>query len=110
MIGIPSSLLLLAWLHSVKLAERVAAEDIFFLLLQINGSTPDACWDKIYRKIRKMQDGNSNGFSAESGGGRKLKSGSDMFGFSNPEVIKLLKVRILVFNNLKIFNGWPILY
>jgi len=30
MIGIPSSLLLLAWLHSVKLAERVAAEDNFF--------------------------------------------------------------------------------
>ncbi|XP_061968612.1 histone-lysine N-methyltransferase ATX2-like isoform X3 [Populus nigra] len=58
---------------------------------EINGSTPDACWDKIYRKIRKMQDGNSNGFSAESGGERKLKSGSDMFGFSNPEVIKLLK-------------------
>ncbi|KAJ6941456.1 hypothetical protein NC651_007285 [Populus alba x Populus x berolinensis] len=58
---------------------------------KINGSTPDACWDKIYRKIRKMQDGNSNGFGAESGGERKLKSGSDMFGFSNPEVIKLLK-------------------
>ncbi|KAJ6956318.1 histone-lysine N-methyltransferase ATX2-like [Populus alba x Populus x berolinensis] len=58
---------------------------------EINGSTPDACWDKIYRKIRKMQDGNSNGFGAESVGERKLKSGSDMFGFSNPEVIKLLK-------------------
>lgn len=105
MIGIPSSVPLLAWLHGVKLAERVAAEDIIFLLLQINGSTPDACWDKIYRKIRKMQDGNSNGFGAESGGERKLKSGSDMFGFSNPEVIKLIKVCLLVFSNLKIFNG-----
>uniref|UniRef100_A0A6N2NE06 PHD-type domain-containing protein n=1 Tax=Salix viminalis TaxID=40686 RepID=A0A6N2NE06_SALVM len=58
---------------------------------EINGSTPDACWDKIYKKIRKMQDGTSNGFSSQSGGGRKLKSGSDMFGFSNPEVIKLIK-------------------
>ncbi|KAF9688319.1 hypothetical protein SADUNF_Sadunf02G0185100 [Salix dunnii] len=58
---------------------------------EINGSTPDACWDKIYKKIRKMQNGTSNGFSGQSGGGRKLKSGSDMFGFSNPEVIKLIK-------------------
>ncbi|KAJ6403891.1 hypothetical protein OIU84_012148 [Salix udensis] len=58
---------------------------------EINGSTPDACWDKIYKKIRKMQDGTSNGFSSQSGGGRQLKSGSDMFGFSNPEVIKLIK-------------------
>jgi len=33
MIGIPSSLLLLAWLHSVKLAERVAAKDIFFFIV-----------------------------------------------------------------------------
>ncbi|CAK7348099.1 unnamed protein product [Dovyalis caffra] len=58
---------------------------------EIKGSTPAACWDKIYRKIRKMQDGTSNGFNAEGGEERVLKSGSDMFGFSNPEVIKLIK-------------------
>ena len=70
--------------------------------MQIKGSTPAACWDKIYRKIRKMQDGTSNGFSTEGGVGRILKSGSEMFGFSNPEVIKLIKVCILVFYGLKI--------
>lgn len=74
----------------------------FFFFLQIKGSTPAACWDKIYRKIRKMQDGTSNGFSTEGGVGRILKSGSEMFGFSNPEVIKLIKVCILVFYGLKI--------
>ncbi|XP_061962098.1 histone-lysine N-methyltransferase ATX2-like isoform X1 [Populus nigra] len=58
---------------------------------EIKGSTPAACWDKIYRKIRKMKDGTSNGFSTEGGVGRILKSGSEMFGFSNPEVIKLIK-------------------
>ncbi|KAG5231903.1 histone-lysine N-methyltransferase [Salix suchowensis] len=58
---------------------------------EIKGSTPAACWDKIYRKIRKMQDGTSNGFSTEGGVGRIHKSGSDMFGFSNPEVRKLIK-------------------
>lgn len=74
----------------------------FFFFLQIKGSTPAACWDKIYRKIRKMQDSTSNGFSTEGGVGRILKSGSEMFGFSNPEVIKLIKVCILVFYGLKI--------
>lgn len=49
-----------------------------------------------------MQDGTSNGFSTEGGVGRILKSGSEMFGFSNPEVIKLIKVCILVFYGRKI--------
>jgi hypothetical protein len=75
---------------------------LIFFFWQIKGSTPAACWDKIYRKIRKMQDGTSNGFSTEGGVGRILKSGSEMFGFSNPEVIKLIKVCILVFYGLKI--------
>ncbi|KDP42889.1 hypothetical protein JCGZ_23831 [Jatropha curcas] len=56
---------------------------------QIKGSTPSVCWDKIYRRIRKLQDCNSN--SAEGAVERFYESGSDMFGFSNPEVMKLIK-------------------
>ncbi|EEF34619.1 histone-lysine N-methyltransferase ATX2 [Ricinus communis] len=58
---------------------------------QIRGSTPCACWDKIYRRIRKLQYSASDGFSAEGVVERFYKSGSDMFGFSNPEVMKLIK-------------------
>lgn len=95
---------LLASLLRVNVLKEYQLIISFFLIffLQIKGSTPAACWDKIYRKIRKMQDGTSNGFSTEGGVGRILKSGSEMFGFSNPEVIKLIKVCILVFYGLKI--------
>ncbi|XP_050232395.1 histone-lysine N-methyltransferase ATX2-like [Mercurialis annua] len=58
---------------------------------QIRGSSPSACWDKIYKRIKKLQYSDSNGFSAEGAVDRFYKSGSDMFGFSNPEVIKLIK-------------------
>ncbi|KAF2322268.1 hypothetical protein GH714_009889 [Hevea brasiliensis] len=58
---------------------------------QIKGSTPSTCWDKIYRRIRKVQESTSNGFSVEAGVDRFYESGSDMFGFSNPEVMKLIK-------------------
>ncbi|KAJ9178448.1 hypothetical protein P3X46_010328 [Hevea brasiliensis] len=58
---------------------------------QIKGSTPSTCWDKIYRRIRKVQESTSNGFSVEAVVDRFYESGSDMFGFSNPEVMKLIK-------------------
>uniref|UniRef100_A0A2P2L8Y3 Histone-lysine N-methyltransferase ATX2 n=1 Tax=Rhizophora mucronata TaxID=61149 RepID=A0A2P2L8Y3_RHIMU len=58
---------------------------------QIKGSTPSACWNKIYKRMRKLQDEASNSFSAEGGVDRIYGSGSDMFGFSNSEVKKLIK-------------------
>ncbi|XP_065866226.1 histone-lysine N-methyltransferase ATX2-like isoform X2 [Euphorbia lathyris] len=58
---------------------------------QIKGSTPSACWDKIYKRLRTLQDNASNGCKAEGVVQRICKSGSDMFGFSNPEVMKLIK-------------------
>ncbi|XP_031112629.1 histone-lysine N-methyltransferase ATX2-like isoform X1 [Ipomoea triloba] len=53
---------------------------------QFKGSTPSACWNKIMKKIRKLQ-------ANDSGGTCKgfLDSGSDMFGFSHPEILKLIK-------------------
>ncbi|XP_062170462.1 histone-lysine N-methyltransferase ATX2 isoform X1 [Alnus glutinosa] len=57
---------------------------------QFKGSTPSDCWDKIYKRIRKIQTSSSDCSGAE-GGERIYKSGSDMFGFSNPEVVKLIQ-------------------
>ncbi|KAL6188922.1 hypothetical protein ACLB2K_040313 [Fragaria x ananassa] len=60
---------------------------------QFKGSTPCACWNKIYKRIRKIQnsaldDSNAN---AEDGSEKIYKSGSEMFGFSEPEVAKLIQ-------------------
>ncbi|KAJ8749243.1 hypothetical protein K2173_018722 [Erythroxylum novogranatense] len=57
---------------------------------QIKGSTPSACWKKIYKRM-KFENGTSNSIDGENGLERVYESGSDMFGFSNPEVIKLIK-------------------
>ncbi|OWM70979.1 hypothetical protein CDL15_Pgr013160 [Punica granatum] len=57
---------------------------------QFEGSTPSACWDKIYSRLKtctSLADGTGPECSTE----RILKSSSDMFGFSNPEVIKLIQ-------------------
>lgn len=62
------------------------------LFSQIKESTPSACWEKIYRRIRKSEDRNCNGFIADGEVERFYESGSDMFGFSNPKVMKLIKV------------------
>ncbi|XP_057959590.1 histone-lysine N-methyltransferase ATX2 isoform X2 [Malania oleifera] len=59
--------------------------------VQFEGSTPSGCWTKIYRKIKKMQNSSSDGATAGNGAARILESGSDMFGFSNPEVLKLIQ-------------------
>ncbi|RAL54385.1 hypothetical protein DM860_001513 [Cuscuta australis] len=57
---------------------------------QFKGSTPSACWNKIIKRIRKLQVDVPEIISC---GGSKglLNSGSDMFGFSHPEVLKLIK-------------------
>ncbi|KAL6194170.1 hypothetical protein ACLB2K_035254 [Fragaria x ananassa] len=60
---------------------------------QFKGSTPSACWNKIYKRIRKIQnsaldDSNAN---AEDGFEKIYNSGSEMFGFSEPEVAKLIQ-------------------
>lgn len=59
---------------------------------QINGSTPSACWNKIYKKIEQLRN-NSNGFQSEAGGGYMLqkRGGSYMFGFSISKVSKLIQ-------------------
>lgn len=82
-----------------KLSSAIFIHDPYFLL-QIEGSTPSDCWNEIYRRIRKMQESTPNCFNAEGGVERIYESGSDMFGFSNPEVIKLIKVCQLVFLTL----------
>ncbi|GKV37734.1 hypothetical protein SLEP1_g45729 [Rubroshorea leprosula] len=56
---------------------------------QFEGSTPSACWNRIYKRIQKIQNGTSD--SAEVELGRISVSGPDMFGFSNPEVVKLIQ-------------------
>ncbi|KAJ8774382.1 hypothetical protein K2173_011631 [Erythroxylum novogranatense] len=58
---------------------------------QIKGSTPSGCWNKIYKRMKKLQNGTSNSINAENGVESIYESGSGMFGFSNPQVIKLIK-------------------
>ncbi|KAG6667557.1 hypothetical protein CIPAW_01G108600 [Carya illinoinensis] len=58
---------------------------------QFKGSTPSECWNKIYKRIKKIQTSSSDCSSAEAAGERIYKSGSYMFGFSNPEVLKLIQ-------------------
>uniref|UniRef100_A0A1J3CTG2 Histone-lysine N-methyltransferase ATX1 n=2 Tax=Noccaea caerulescens TaxID=107243 RepID=A0A1J3CTG2_NOCCA len=55
---------------------------------QFKGHTPSACWNKIYNRIRKVQSATDSPiFLGEELNG----SGADMFGLSNPEVIKLVQ-------------------
>ncbi|XP_010245953.1 PREDICTED: histone-lysine N-methyltransferase ATX2-like [Nelumbo nucifera] len=58
---------------------------------QFKGSNPSICWNKIYKRIRKMQNKLSNGFNVESKVEEIDKSGSYMFGFSNSKVFKLIR-------------------
>ncbi|KAF5208355.1 hypothetical protein FRX31_002052 [Thalictrum thalictroides] len=62
-------------------------------LLQFKGSTPSACLNTIYRRIRKSGGINFDGFWAGDGLERIHKSGSHMFGFSNPKVSKIIKFK-----------------
>ncbi|CAA0373926.1 Histone-lysine N-methyltransferase ATX1 [Arabidopsis thaliana] len=54
---------------------------------QFKGPTPSACWNKIYNRIKKVQNSDSPNILGEELNG----SGTDMFGLSNPEVIKLVQ-------------------
>ncbi|XP_028759661.1 histone-lysine N-methyltransferase ATX2 [Neltuma alba] len=58
---------------------------------QFNGPTASACWNKIYKRIKKLEKGASDVSSADGRLVRDYKSGADMFGFSNPKVAKLIQ-------------------
>lgn len=58
---------------------------------QFKGSTPSACWDKIYKRLKKAYSGMADGVIAEAGVETTFKHGSHMFGFSNPKVAKLIQ-------------------
>ncbi|OIW17292.1 hypothetical protein TanjilG_22404 [Lupinus angustifolius] len=86
---------------------------------QFNGCTPSACWNQIYKRINKMENDDSEGSVAEGGVERGYKSGSDMFGFSNPKVSKLIqglsKSKISSKNSIsksgsRRYNGLPLGY
>ncbi|KAK1400556.1 histone-lysine N-methyltransferase ATX2-like [Heracleum sosnowskyi] len=56
---------------------------------QFEGPTSSSCWDKIYSKVRKMH------FCSDAlkvyGEHKKIdKPGPDMFGFSDPKILKLI--------------------
>lgn len=72
-------------------------------LLQFNGPTPLACWDKIYKKLKRACGSMSDGVSAEGSQERTCKPGTDMFGFSNHKVQKLIQVWPWIF----LFFFWP---
>ncbi|CAG7867523.1 unnamed protein product [Brassica rapa] len=55
---------------------------------QFKGDTPSACWNKIYSRIKKIQSASD---SPDMLGDGLHESGTDMFGFSNPEVDKLVQ-------------------
>lgn len=62
------------------------------VLLQFNGYTPSACWNQVYERIKNMEKGVSEGSVADDEVESGYESGSDMFGFSNPKVAKLIQV------------------
>ncbi|XP_013631787.1 PREDICTED: histone-lysine N-methyltransferase ATX1 isoform X1 [Brassica oleracea var. oleracea] len=52
---------------------------------QFKGLTPSACWNKIYNRTRKVHSATDSPIFGDE------LNGSDMFGLSNPEVIKLVQ-------------------
>nr|CAB3452951.1 unnamed protein product [Digitaria exilis] len=57
---------------------------------KIDGSTPNSCWKEIYSRIKEKH------YSAATELERNVcqRSGSYMFGFSNPQIRQLIQVRI----------------
>ncbi|KAG5401813.1 hypothetical protein IGI04_016420 [Brassica rapa subsp. trilocularis] len=55
------------------------------LFWQFKGLTPSACWNKVYNRTRKVQSATDSPIFGDE------LNGSDMFGLSNPEVIKLVQ-------------------
>ncbi|XP_078433868.1 histone-lysine N-methyltransferase TRX1-like isoform X2 [Wolffia australiana] len=66
---------------------RVALEDGF----QVEGSNPDACWREIFNKIRRKLFKYRN---IEIGERQFLRTGSQMFGFSNRKVYDLIQALV----------------
>lgn len=89
----PGSLLQLYWCLKSVNAIRYLQLYVFSFPFhsQFQGSTPSACWNKIYKRIRKLQSSSDGSHTEEKLEGI-CRSGSDMFGFSNPEVAKLIQV------------------
>ncbi|XP_068664824.1 histone-lysine N-methyltransferase ATX2-like [Aristolochia californica] len=59
--------------------------------LQIAGSTPSACWKKIYKKIDSCKALCNGSHTKEGELSGTHKSGSYMFGFSNKKISKLIQ-------------------
>ncbi|GJZ43981.1 histone-lysine N-methyltransferase ATX2-like protein isoform X1 [Tanacetum coccineum] len=55
------------------------------------GADPLACWNIIYKKIRQMHSSISDNSHAEAASESFFKSGADMFGFSDPHVLRLIQ-------------------
>lgn len=66
---------------------RVTTDDGY----QFDGPDPSACWNKIYERIRKMHSGSSDNSQAEGASESFFRSGADMFGFSDPHVLRLIQ-------------------
>lgn len=58
---------------------------------QFKGSSPSACWNKVYKRMRKIQVDNFDESISSRESERTFGSGSHMFGFSHPEISKLIK-------------------
>lgn len=58
---------------------------------QFKGSSPSACWNKVYKRMRKTQVDNFDESISSRESERTFGSGSHMFGFSHPEISKLIK-------------------
>ncbi|PWA83093.1 methyltransferase [Artemisia annua] len=58
---------------------------------QYDGPDPSACWNIIYEKIRQMNSSISDNSQAEAASESFFKSGADMFGFSDPHVLRLIQ-------------------
>ncbi|KAL5082746.1 hypothetical protein RYX36_011167 [Vicia faba] len=58
---------------------------------QFNGYTPSTCWTQIYERVKKLEKVVSESSVADGDKESVYESGSDMFGFSNSKVVKLIK-------------------
>ncbi|KAK9053481.1 hypothetical protein SSX86_030115 [Deinandra increscens subsp. villosa] len=58
---------------------------------QFDGPDPSACWNDIYQRIRKSHLSSADNSHAEDASESVFKSGADMFGFSDPHVLKLIQ-------------------
>lgn len=61
--------------------------------MQFDGPDPSTCWNNIYQRIRKMLSTSSDNSQAEDAS-ETFKLGADMFGFSDPHVLKLIQVHL----------------